>query len=127
MIIMEILKMGRFPLKKRKPLSITKTCSSFHSKYSSSILRKAIPILIVAMSQSGLVHAENWSISDLGTLGGATSSASAINNNGQIVGTSISADSGRSNATLWDHGSIKNLQSTYPYINGYATAINNKG
>ena len=50
-------------------------------------------------------HAFSWTkqggIVDLGTLGGAKSSATAVNNKGQVVGVSDLAGNAETHATLW--------------------------
>ena len=49
-----------------------------------------------------------YSIEDLGTLGGETSSANAINNNGDVVGQADTGTTG-SHAFLWSHGKMRDL------------------
>jgi probable HAF family extracellular repeat protein len=50
-------------------------------------------------------------ITDLGTLGGRSSAAYGINDAGQVVGgSSLSGDSAY-HATLWDHGTVIDLNS----------------
>ncbi|MFB2980330.1 PEP-CTERM sorting domain-containing protein [Microseira sp. BLCC-F43] len=76
----------------------------------------------------------SFSITDLGTLGGDSSSAYAINEYGQVVGSSNTAGGGN-RAFLWDKSSgMINLdppRSIYGYGNWsgytYATAINDLG
>lgn len=64
-------------------------------------------------------------VTDLGTLGGASSMAYAINNRNQIAGSSFDAG-GRLRATLWQNGLITDL-GTLGGDNSYALAINDRG
>jgi probable HAF family extracellular repeat protein len=67
-------------------------------------------------------------VQDLGTLGGAFSSASAINDNDQIVGQSTLIRGGDvpSHATLWEAGQIVDL-GTLGGAESFARGINNAG
>lgn len=67
-----------------------------------------------------LLSAAIYSVTDLGTLGGATSSAVAINSFGQVVGTADTS-AAQQHAVLWTNGSIKDLGFGNP------RAINNFG
>ena len=79
--------------------------------------------------EEDVVHAVLWQqgvITDLGTLAGGDSVATAINNAGQIVGFS----DGR--AVMWDRGTIVDLGTLAPDVVygsswSYAKAINNRG
>src|SRR5439155_1512888 len=69
------------------------------------------------------VHAFFWRdgiMTDLGTLGGHSSAARAINSAGQVVGLAETADRVR-HGVLWDHGSTTDLGE------GTACAINASG
>ncbi|MCA9945973.1 MAG: hypothetical protein KC449_20965 [Anaerolineales bacterium] len=68
---------------------------------------------------------ENGVMTDLGTLGGFTSSASDINNRGQIVGYSFDSQN-VSHAVLWEDGTVIDLGSLGGSIS-VAYAINNRG
>ncbi len=69
----------------------------------------------------------NGQMTDLGTLGASSSTATAINDSGQIVGFLNNA----SNAFLYTNGKMTDLNSLIPQDSGWtlseATAINNKG
>ena len=87
----------------------------------------------VALVFTGDGQAAQYLFTDLGTLpGGSRSSASAINANGQVVGSSnltsaSGPDSGPSRATLWTGTAVIDL-GTLPSANGsYATGINASG
>src|SRR6266853_1805874 len=68
-----------------------------------------------------------FSIADLGTLGGTFSAPRAINEAGQVVGVSQTATD-ESRAFLWDNGTMINL-GTLPNgsISSEAVAINGRG
>ena len=60
----------------------------------------------------------------LGTLGGRDGSANALNNHGQVVGASYTADY-RWHACLWEKGKVRDLSSGYPGMS-QAFSINEK-
>ena len=65
-------------------------------------------------------------LTDLGTLGGTESWANAINNSGQIVGTSVTSD-GAEHAFLYSGGSMSDLGTLSGGTMSGATAINDYG
>jgi probable HAF family extracellular repeat protein len=71
-------------------------------------------------------QAGRWVIRDLGTLGGAWSEAVAINERGQIVGTSASRG-GRPHAFLWENGRMRDLGTFGTKWDSWATGINDVG
>src|SRR4051812_36728570 len=68
---------------------------------------------------------KNWNITDLGTLGGDDTRATALNENGQVTGQSKTV-SGETHVFLWDNGSLRDL-GTLGGPNSRAEDINNKG
>ena len=66
-----------------------------------------------------------FTIKDLGTLGGQNSYANAINNSGQVVGSSETA-SGQTHAFVWSNGTMTDL-GTLGGTYSVATDINNSG
>lgn len=74
-------------------------------------------------------HATLWSgsVTDLGTLGGDYSSASAINDQGVIVGVSNAHQGGYQHATIWDGNGIHALGTLDEQATSRAISINNVG
>src|SRR5256885_2311404 len=74
----------------------------------------------------GFGHAQQYGLTDLGTLGGSSSSAAGLNRDGQIVGSSATA-AGATHAFFWDaaHGMID--LGTLSGSDSYGVAINNNG
>ncbi len=102
-----------------------------------SILRSgAIPALwVVAILASPLAAAPEYRIVDIGTLGGTSSKAWDINNQGQVVG-SAALSTGFNRAFLWTPGStdgvpsnpqMKNLGIIGSRTNSTAYGVNNAG
>jgi probable HAF family extracellular repeat protein len=86
---------------------------------------------VVGGSSSGgsVSHATLWdngSVIDLGTLGGDKSHATGINNKGQIVGWSTTADNTGPHAFLWEDGVMVELGSLGGGLSG-ALDINEQG
>ena len=67
-----------------------------------------------------------FTVTDLGTLGGMNSQASAINNRGQVVGNSTLAGEAITRAFLWEDGVMTDLGSLGGTFSR-ANAINNRG
>jgi len=81
------------------------------------------------MSQGWLsakAQSVSYSITDIGTLGGATSTACGINDRGQVVGKSAIA-TGQLHAFLWDSATMKDLGTLPEKAFSDARSINNRG
>lgn len=78
-----------------------------------------------------LLHACLWSngrMTNLGTLGGSTSEALAINNRSQIVGRARLSDTPVvRHPFLWQRGQMTDLGMASPCTNGTAFGVNNQG
>ncbi len=85
----------------------------------------AVGLFVVCHAGAGLVTAQTYSVTDLGTLGGNESDAKDINDAGQIVGYAKDA-AGRDRAFLWQSGAMTDL-GTLSGTESWALAINNLG
>ena len=68
-----------------------------------------------------------YQITDLGTLGGSSSRATAINSNGQVVGYSWIDGDTKQQAFLYSNGSMQNLDWQYGSVYSQANGINSNG
>ncbi len=86
-----------------------------------------VALLMGAQPASGQqAAARQYSITDLGTLGGDYSFANGINNRGQVVGYSATA-SGTQHAVLWEDGQMTDLGTLSGREYGVASGINSRG
>jgi probable HAF family extracellular repeat protein len=85
----------------------------------------SLAVVVGIQPVSGQPVSEEYSITDLGTLGGTFSEARGINDSGQVVGWGDTA-SGDSRAFLWEEGQMTHL-GTLGGTFSIATAINNSG
>ena len=97
-----------------------------------SCVRRGLRLLvagIVGVLVSAAASAVDWTIQDLGTLGGRGSQASAINNRGWVVGGSDLTDNTRIRAFLYDSTGMHNLGSLVggTFSSSGAFAINIRG
>lgn len=77
-----------------------------------------------------IAHAVRWEkgkTRDLGTLGGTTSSASAVNDRGQVVGVSSLKHDARRHAFLWESGRMDDLGTLPGDRSSAATGIDSRG
>jgi probable HAF family extracellular repeat protein len=82
-------------------------------------------LLVAGPAAQPPVPSPSYTVTDLGTLGGPTSEANAINNRGQVAGVADLPD-GRHHAFLWENGRMRDL-GTLGGKNSEARKINNKG
>ena len=94
-------------------------------KLSSMIVAVAVAVLLSFTGRSawGEVH---YTVTDLGTLGGRTSSAVGISDNGQVVGWSLNTE-GRQHAFLYSNGAILDLGTLSNTTDSIAFGVNNQG
>jgi probable HAF family extracellular repeat protein len=86
--------------------------------------RTAPAPIVVYDPNANQVREAGYDVIDLGTLGGNVTIPSAINDRGQIVGTSSTAD-GQSHAVLWENGEMHDLAPDLPASS--ASLITNSG
>jgi probable HAF family extracellular repeat protein len=88
---------------------------------------QAIFILTLVCIAAGFqrADAQEYSVVDLGTLGGDSSEATALNESGWVVGVSTTS-AGHWQAFLWQQGTMKNL-GTLGGSNSHAARINDSG
>src|SRR5260370_681734 len=68
--------------------------------------------LALLVAGAGPAAAQGYTVTDLGTMGGISIYASAINNRGQVVGwASFSTDGSTTRAFLWQDGVMQDLGS----------------
>ncbi len=99
-----------------------------HRSNTRRVLLSGLLVLLVLGPQAWSVHAETvtYQITNLGTLGGPTSLATAINNKGQIAGISDLPGGKRHHAFLW-HAHVLTDLGGFGGRNSVATGINNQG
>jgi probable HAF family extracellular repeat protein len=88
-------------------------------------------MILVGTGNSALTGAPhgfvwNGSFSDLGTIGGPTSSAARINDDGLVVGQAGTATF-RTHAVAWKDGEVIDLHFGDPNGTTLATSVNNRG
>ena len=83
-------------------------------------------VLGLGLAISSAAAAPEYFPRDLGTLGGAQSAATGVNDLSQVVGWSLDA-AGRTQAFVWAGGTLTGLPNFPGGSNGIATAINNAG
>jgi probable HAF family extracellular repeat protein len=109
---------------------------AFQHQWEASAMKNSSGILaILAVLQCGAVQAD-YVITDLGTFGGTTSSATAINSLGQVVGTAWFPGNVYSHAYLYSNGvkqdlgtlaapGLTNIQSTALALNSSGQVVGN--
>lgn len=89
-------------------------------------LAAVVAVWFVGTMRAGVAQVPKYTVIDLGTLGGRSSSATGINNNGQVVGYS-KTQSERKHAFLYSNGVMQDLGTLEGESSSYARGINNKG
>src|SRR5262245_36870048 len=95
----------------------------------SSVLASMIFVALTALSVAAPAPAitASYVVTNLGTLGGPSSTPTAINDVGQVVGSSETSD-GATHAFLWQNGALTDLGTLAGAgFSSYATGINNLG
>lgn len=85
-----------------------------------AVTAAAVAVVFAAGPAAGGTVSTGYRLVDLGTLGGESSFATAINDHGDVVGSSQTAD-GTYHGFLWRNGEMTDLGAVNPYD------INNKG
>jgi probable HAF family extracellular repeat protein len=93
-----------------------------HGRVPGAAAAKAPVTLVVAAGRP----APRYGVTDLGTLGGAWSKAEAVNNAGQVTGTSADANR-RARAFVYAGGAMKNLGTLEGHTASFAHGINDAG
>ena len=80
---------------------------------------------VIAAAFSSFAAAQTYTATDLGTLGGDSSEALAINNPGQVVGyaTTVPGSDALEHPFVWSNGQMIDITGTF----GRATGVNNSG
>ena len=109
------------------PLGMIATLDSEKEGYIMKAVLRSLVLTTIALATLFVAHSVSaqLAITDLGTLGGEHSGALAINNAGQVVGTSPLA-TGDQHAFLWEKGAMTDL-GTLGGRSSTSTAINNAG
>ncbi len=92
---------------------------AFHSFLPSFVTSALVSVLAIL----GLPSNAQYTITDLGTLGGTLSTASAINQAGHITGYATDA-AGHDRAFLWQNGQMTDLGSAAGYGQSHGAALN---
>ncbi len=83
-------------------------------------------VLIAGTLLASTAVAQEYAITDLGTLGGTRSEARGLNNIGQVVGFS-SLTVPHAHAFLWEDGEMLDLGTVGSHLNSFGRAINDTG
>ncbi len=92
-----------------------------------SQMKQSFPSLLAVLLLVSRSAAQEYTLTDLGTLGGEASNANAINATGQIVGTAENGSLGVLRAFLWESGVMFDLGVLGGEHSSFGLAINNAG
>jgi len=88
------------------------------------LVLSACLLVVTCLFTSAANAVTQYTITDLGTLGGVWSEAYGMNEDAQVVGYSLTATSAHGNAFLWEDGVMEGIA---PGLDTQACDINNFG
>jgi probable HAF family extracellular repeat protein len=95
-------------------------------RYGKKAILSFTTAIVFVIAFSGMVVAQEYSVTALGTLGGLWSGANEIDNQGRVVGGST-VDSGPWHAFMWSNGVMNDLSIPPGHIVSEATGFNTDG
>ncbi len=97
------------------------------TRHGPSVFPIFFALCLVIANGVPLASAQSYSYTSLGTLGGSSSWAYDINNNGQVAGRSSITGDTAVHATLWESGAVTDLGALGGSSNSIAFGINDAG
>jgi len=84
-------------------------------------------LIVVLAPFPAIGRSQEYTVTNLGTLGGPTSRAAAVNDNGEVVGTAdVTANTGTGDAFLYANGAMTDLAPGNSALGSAAVAINDQ-